>query len=422
MKNQAHMTPGNGMERVFESLAYLFAPADPGIRHRVVFTDTWAVDMKGFAEAEVVLWGRTPYMPGREIDEPGRFALRRERALGHFRVRPPDGFRVHRLHRLEPPRWEAGAVRNAARKVLLSGALAELGRNEANERVIDSVAREAGAISPSRTSLRPSLDGYALGRLDVDGGRQVELRVSRTGHPSDPVRGLDALDSLAEVGTPLVPRPVGRGETSGASWTTESVLTGRRPRRLTRRVSREVVDMCTQLPSGAAATSLNERLEAVGAMLPRWRKATELVLSRSAALVGDVCGIMQHGDLWAGNLLEESGSLSGVIDWDCYHPSGLPGADLLQLVIAERETRGGEVFPTIWRSRPWLSDEYRSLTFDYWRALGIRPDERLLEVVALDCWANRVARVLVRQPHIADRAWVEANVESVLGPLVGGPT
>ena len=416
--DRAQGVPGMGM--VFESIAYLFAPADPATHYRVLVADDWEVKPVPFDGPEVVLWGRTPYLPGGEVLDPIRFAVRREWSLGLLRRRPPTDLVLHRLHRLEPPRWEAGVARNTARNALFSGALVELGRGDRKPRVIDAVAREAGAASPADRGLRLSLDGYALGRLKVDGSREVQLRVSRSGHPSDPGRGLDALARLEEAGVPLVPGPVERGETSGASWTTETVLNGVRPRRLSRRVSSDVVDLCSRLPSAGAVSSLEERLDIVARSVPRWRKGLDRVLERLSPVVADVPAIMQHGDLWAGNLLEDSGRLSGIIDWDCYHQAGLPGVDLLQLVIGERETRGKESFREIWRSRPWLSDEYRSLTFAYWRSLGIRPEDDFLEAVAIDCWANRVARVFVRQPHMIDPSWIEANVDSVLGPLVGG--
>jgi aminoglycoside phosphotransferase (APT) family kinase protein len=127
--------------------------------------------------------------------------------------------------------------------------------------------------------------------------------------------------------------------------------------------------------------------------------------------------VLGHGDLWSENLLVSDGRLTGVVDWDGWHPSAVPGVDLLHLVgiarvFAARRTIAGLVADGAWRdaslARPMAA---------YWRALDVEPTDALLEVVALAWWAARLDRELARAPRDAEQPdWLRRHVTPVLGP------
>jgi hypothetical protein len=403
---------------VFESLARLYAPTRADIACLILEGgESWTLDPDGLSSAGVVVWGNAPSTARSPAQMVG-WAVRRELALRRAR----SG--VHRLslravHRLPAP-YRAGTTRHVLRQALLSGLIAELGIGGAkkgrHERVIDAVARAAGATPEVPARLRPSRDGSALARLRGRDGFPFELRVATVGGRKDPARNGDALEELERAAIGLVPRLHRRGITAGASWTSESLMRGAVPRRLSRRLMADVVHFCARLPRGEQATSLRERMLRLEARYPRF--------ARLAAQLADAAGshgpgVVQHGDLWAGNLLAADGRLTGVIDWDTWHPAGLPGVDLLQLVTMRRRQRSGEDIGDLWLSGCWRSPDFLSATAGYWRAIGVRPNGALLEAVGLDWWAGQVFK---RQSFAAQPEWVERNIDRVLIALEGGGT
>jgi hypothetical protein len=124
---------------------------------------------------------------------------------------------------------------------------------------------------------------------------------------------------------------------------------------------------------------------------------------------------MRHGDLWKGNLLVERGILSGVVDWDAWHPAAVPGTDLLHLVAMEEMVGRGRSLGEVWLERPWTRPAFRAATARYWRELGITLDPEILEAVGWGWWANQVAWGLVRLPELADdEQWLDRNVHVVM--------
>jgi hypothetical protein len=215
-----------------------------------------------------------------------------------------------------------------------------------------------------------------------------------------------------------VPRLLGRGHTAGVSWTAESRLVGRRPRLLTPRLLAEVTRFCATLPSSAEPpTALLVDLERMATLLPDRAEAVRVLIERTASALSGKPSVLRHGDLWSGNLLCDGGALTGIIDWDAWHPRGVPGADLVQLLGTEHRIRRHLALGAAWRERPWRSVEEASW-LAYWRALELKPSFEVLDLAGLAWWAAEVAGTLRRLPHrAADERWLAANVDLVLTDL-----
>jgi aminoglycoside phosphotransferase (APT) family kinase protein len=146
---------------------------------------------------------------------------------------------------------------------------------------------------------------------------------------------------------------------------------------------------------------------------PRWGPIASQIGEHAPPIAS---AVVQHGDLWSGNLLISGGRLSGVVDWDTWHPAGLPGVDLLQLFSMRQRERTGQDIGGLWLSGVWRSPDFLDATSDYWRDLGIRPESELLEAIGLDWWAGQVFK---RQTFAADPGWVERNIDVVMDAVHG---
>jgi hypothetical protein len=104
-----------------------------------------------------------------------------------------------------------------------------------------------------------------------------------------------------------------------------------------------------------------------------------------------------------------------VVDWDAWHPSGVPGTDLLHLVAASEAARSQRTFAELLADRSWR----RPLLTDpalrrYWADLEIVPGEELLDCVLGSWWASQTAVRLARSPaDAADPEWRRRNVAPV---------
>jgi aminoglycoside phosphotransferase (APT) family kinase protein len=126
---------------------------------------------------------------------------------------------------------------------------------------------------------------------------------------------------------------------------------------------------------------------------------------------------MRHGDLWSGNLLVEGGGLSGMLDWDAWHPAGAPGADLFHLAATEVGLRNRRPMGRMAHGRVWRQEEF-DWTDSYFRALGLNPDPNQLDAIGTAWWAGQAANSVRRDPDLAvDARWVSDNVEAVLSSL-----
>jgi Phosphotransferase enzyme family len=402
---------------VFESLAWLHAPADdPDSCALVEARDDWRLDAARFDGCESAVWGRMPVLrrSGRATMS---VALGRERSLLALRRAAPAGLRTWGVERIPPigrrPRWQA-----AARSLLMSGAVVRLGRGPGRARVADTIAEQAGA-PVGTVHLRVSGDGSALSRVTVREPGDAVLRLATVGGLKDARRNAEALERLAPTGLPSVPRLIGSGELLGVGWSTETVLGGAPVRRLSPALIGDLVGWSAALPSAASPLpAVEERFAVLAAAFPRWGASLGAALERATLLGRELPGVVEHGDLWAGNLLVDGGRLRGVVDWDNWHPAGTPGADLLHLFAMDRRSRIRRELGELWLDRPWASTAFRDATGSYWARLGIPFTEEVGWLAAIGWWAAQVTAALRRGRRPADDTrWVARNVDNVAAAL-----
>jgi hypothetical protein len=365
-------------------------------------SDRWALPRPPDAGVDVVLWGRH----ARNIRPSASgipFAVRREAALGRLRAQPPRGLRLAELHRLVPVS-RPGRLRRPIRNVLLGGALAELVRGERPTRVIDAVA----------------VDGSALARLDLDTRTQAELRVAKVGHTKDPARGRAALLALAAADVPLVPRPLGGGITAGAAWATESVMVGQHVDTLTPALLDQITRFLAALPAGPVdRRAVDDQLAEVAEVFPEHAAAFERAAAAAVRWGASLPAVLVHGDMWLNNVFITDGQLSGVFDWDTWHPAGLPGTDLLNLLAADARTRQRRDIGELLAADYWRSPDVVDALHAYARARNLpAPDDAGLAAIAIGWWVSRVAGSLHRAHRaIDDPAWVRRNIDLALERL-----
>jgi aminoglycoside phosphotransferase (APT) family kinase protein len=328
---------------------------------------------------------------------------------------------VIRVQRL-PPSPRPTRLQEIVRELVNGGAAVELhvagSGGEARDRVLDAVVRAAGG-SADRPRVRPSGDGSARVRLILGDGRPAELRVARLGGLKHPARGHEALVALAAAGAALVPRPIGSGEIAGAAWTTETVLQGRLAARLTPAIAQDLVRFTVQLRTEGRPRSIGQNVAGLAEAFPRHADVLRRTAVAAEGWGANLPAVLLHGDLWLGNLLVDGGRLSGVVDWDTWHPAGVAGTDLLNVVaMVERRRRPRDVGP-LWLEEIWSSPAFADVAGAYWRALGLAaPDRAARAVIGLDWWANSVVGAARRgRGAWRDPAWVGRNVDDVAAGL-----
>jgi len=399
---------------VFQSLGWLFAPAqDPAGCALVEADGTWRLRLPtGHAS---VVWGR---MPSRNQPLGGaiRSAVARERGLRASRA-CAGGLRHWDLHRIPPigrrPRWQ-GAIRSA----LMSGAVVRLGSGPVQPRVADRVAEQAGHDGGD-VKLRVSGDGSVLARVAIPAEPPALLRLATLGGLKDAARNSDALRRLGDAAVTRVPSLLGAGTMLGVGWSTEAELPGLPVRTVSRELLDQVVAWASSLPpSGGTAAAPEERLELIMRSFPRWAVDLGPALQRAQERARDVPGVLEHGDLWAGNLLASEGQLTGVVDWDNWHPAGVPGSDLLHLVAMTRRSQTRLELGELWLERPWAAPEFLEATETYWSRIGLQLTDDLAWLVGVNWWAAHVTAGLRRGRRPADDPrWVARNVQNV-APLL----
>ena len=307
----------------------------------------------------------------------------------------------------------------------LGGALAELIRAGADTprptRVIDAVVTAAGS-DPADVRLRAAGDGSALARLAVDGKVAAELRVAKAGHTKNPAKGHAALIALEAAGIEGVPRPLGGAITAGAAWSTETVVSGHHTQDLTPGLLEQITAFTATLPtatdSGVASTTraIDDQLADVADFFPEHAGALADI-ARAAARWGSALEpVLVHGDLWLNNVFTDDDRLTAIFDWDTWHPAGLPGTDIVNLLAADVRTRErrdiGPLLTTDYWREPDVIDALRA----YFRARGwAMPDAAGVAAIATGWWASRIAGALHRATRqIDDPAWVQRNIADAL--------
>lgn len=404
----------------FESLAWLHAPAaDPEACAIVEADEGWR--LRSAPGATAVVWGGMPArrMP---LSRAIGFAVARERSISALQAGGP-GLRHWATWRV-PPIGRRPALQAKVRSALLSGAVVRLGSGPVQPRVADRLGEEAGHRA-GELRLRVSGDGSALARLARPGEPAALLRLATVGGLKDAARNSDALERLGAAGVAHVPGLHGAGTTLGVTWSVEDELHGAPVRALDARLLAEVVEWAATLPRSdgpALARALEERLDLISASFPGATADLRLASARATELARDMPGILEHGDLWTGNLLAGDGHLVGVVDWDNWHPAGVPGSDLLHVLAMRRRATTRQELGELWLGRPWAGEEFRRATAGYWPRLGLALTDELAWLVGLGWWAAHVSAGLRRGRRPADDpAWVARNVENVTPLLAGGP-
>ena len=397
--------------------AFLLEPVDDHVSVEIVeASEDWSVDLSRARDADVVLWGRVPL---RSPPGPGallRHVGRRRRALRALSA-GKDGFTTTRVHRLAPPPGPAARVTAEARDYLLGGALVELAAGAAPPTRLDAVATAAGVVL-DWASFSPGSDRAATTRGTLE-GRDVIVRAGPSGTPSDPGAAATALEELEAAGIERVPRVVARGAIGAVAYACETVLSGRRPRRLDEDLVVQVAVFLSGLPRGEVATrGLEDDLSALQSILPDLSDDLDRIRDRSLPAFAGVPSVMTHGDLWAGNLFVQSGRLTGVIDWDGARRDGIPGTDLLHLVVSARRARAGGDIGDAWVARPWRGERFAQWSAPYWRNFDLDPTNELLDAVGCAWWAGWLRQALERhERRLDDQRWLAANVAAVLTSL-----
>jgi Phosphotransferase enzyme family len=403
------------VDRALTTMGSLLRPVGRDRRLVVLSADErWAVpDLpRPVRDADALAWGRGPLPSGTPVARALSTAMRRELALVAIRARPPSGMQVAEVHRLAPQRAGTGPLRRRIRRALLGGAIAELTRGVDAPRLLDRVLDDAGVEDRSPPRLSSGGAVVVAARLATD---PVLVRLAPHGADGDPAVAAGALRALD--GDPLVPRLVAEGTTLGVSWTVETRLRGRRPDRLTAPLSRAAAELLTRLPAGDdPPTSLARDLSEISHLAPGRAEAVDRL--RGSIEVRDLPAVLRHGDLWSGNLLTRRGRLSGVIDWDAWHPRAVPGADLLELFASGERLRVRRPLGEVWRERPWRDDSFLSLARGHDRRFGLRPADDRWEIVGIAWWAAKVAGTLRRLPERGtDERWLVDIVDPVLDDL-----
>jgi Phosphotransferase enzyme family len=360
-----------------------------------------------------VVWGRL----ANGSQHPLRQAAERERDLRALRAALPRRLHVTAVHRLPAPGARAG-VRGWARGVLRAGLVVEVTPPDAGPRILDAVARAAGA-ERLELPIRAGAGGTVRVRARMASGAHGLLRVTRAGTPGDPAAQADTLERLATAGVPLAPWPLGRGVVAGASWMAEKLLPGHRPGRVTPDLVQQAAVACGRLPiSDAVPTAPVDDLLGAAAVLPHYAADLRRLADRLRSRLDGMPAVQRHGDLWAGNLLVDRGRLTGIVDWDAAHCSGVPGADLVQLVATDLRRRRRLPLGRAVLELPWRASTFTAATAAYWSALDIAPRRALLDVAGIAWWASEIHHTLVRFPQRrTDERWVAENVAAVLEGL-----
>jgi aminoglycoside phosphotransferase (APT) family kinase protein len=224
-----------------------------------------------------------------------------------------------------------------------------------------------------------------------------------------------------------IPWLLAYGETGLVRWSLERLLPGSRPPRgMTPALLDECVDFLVALhgaTSGAeAGPSLVEHAETIAAMASPDAGRTVRTLAES--LERELAGMPRgfgHGDFFAGNFLSEEGHLTGVLDWDGGGPGRPPLVDLLHLQLTRAPYGGDDEWgrALLERLLPGARAGGDEPVRRYCREIGVEPDPRLLEAVAIAYWLEYASYQL--RTHLDRRsqpAWLEGNIELVARELV----
>jgi len=316
-------------------------------------------------------------------------------------------------------------------------------------------------LVPQRVTIRRSGRLVILARFEGEDLSSVVIKVpclswgaQREQRNADALQLLHASDAVPREFKRLVPRHLASGSFGGQTYFVEDALDGieqvaadtgvhaafklpligcRRPRSS---IARHFADALLSLHKATAHTVTfgDREFSAVGNALAEVRTTTERTEQRyvwntiERFLERELLGqrlplVWSHGDAGCNFLQGRNGELSGIIDWETFHPNGLPLLDWILLCVFHRARHGHDAG---WAQlRRALNGEqnvfFAGLPFeDYLTSLNL--DRQLIPALALSAWVQYVANRLPERG--CDPAWLRRTVFDVLG-LCGqllGPT
>ena len=158
-----------------------------------------------------------------------------------------------------------------------------------------------------------------------------------------------------------------------------------------------------------------------GGVVPRHRlAAVDRLVSQVTASLADRTVTLSwiHGDFWLGNVIVgESGEIAGIIDWGGMDRAGLPGIDIVHLILTTRTLRSGrELGPVVLEA---LDDpdcsESESALLDM---IEVQPGSSWWRTLVLLAWVNHLAsNVRKSDRYRSNWLWAARNVDHVLSTL-----
>jgi hypothetical protein len=292
--------------------------------------------------------------------------------------------------------------------------------------LLDAVATEAGRATGA--TFAEATPGVREGMLIVPADDAI-LRVAVGPARAEAATEREVLEALHAarpdpVVAERVPWPVAHGRTGLADWLVERRLRGEH---VAPGLDGPLLSGCVDFLVGlhAARRARPEQwspvpdAEIAARFVP---PAAGVALVEIARSISDEVAVVPcgfaHGDFWSGNLLVETGRLTGVVDWDAAAAARPALLDLihLRLVDAARPTALSWGAAVVERLLPWGRSGGDDVSAEYCRRIGFEPTAEQLRALAIAYWLHRVAYQL---GHYADRSsrWIAGNVELVLQNL-----
>lgn len=325
-----------------------------------------------------------------------------------------------RLHRFPAGPAPRAAITKLARRWLRDGVVVEVSSNRHHLRILDEVLRSI-EIRPSGP-VRFGAGGTVLQLGRHAGGEPVVVRLGIADSAGDPRHAAATLHRLALL--PRIPAPtlMDDGSRAGLAWSVEQRLPGRTVPALTAAMLGTVAALWSELPrtGGDPGVAARHHLTLVANAIPRVATTLTNLLEPVTGALELGPATLQHGDLWAGNLLWRGPRLTGVVDWSGQPDQDAPpGVDLLQLFASTWRRRVGEPLGSYWLRAPWEHPAFLALTSDADVPRGAGADERTYRwALGVAWWAREVAGTLERFPaRKDDLSWIARNVDPVVDRL-----